>query len=240
MNLENMEIPDLVTIDQIDSSDTLRGPERVLQPDGRMENFATFDGETVRKVTLNGRYDAIARFELNATTPLSVRVHFETAKNLYLYGWFVYRFIPVAEQQALASLEFALREHLASHADIGTKKHKPKGLSDLLRRAASEGRIRNESFPHRRQWANEMARDRFRFAMFRELMDSGRDEIEFDDSHVQPTADDLAHDWIGDLIDSLPKIRNTYAHGSGMLYPNVLRTFEIVGDLINQLYPVQE
>ncbi|WP_198674766.1 hypothetical protein [Rhodoferax ferrireducens] len=36
---------------------------------------------------------------------------------------------------------------------------------------------------------------------------------------------------------TLPAIRNTYAHGSSMLHSTVLGTFEIVTDLVNQLYP---
>jgi hypothetical protein len=54
-------------------------------------------------VTLAERYADVSQFELIQSVPLNVRVHFETAKNLYLYAWFVYRFYPVAEQRTCNS-----------------------------------------------------------------------------------------------------------------------------------------
>ncbi|NMG32402.1 hypothetical protein [Aromatoleum evansii] len=65
---------------------------------------------------------------------------------------------------------------------------------------------------------------------------SGIEEKVLDETCVQPTDADLAYDWIGNFVDILPRIRNIHAHGTSMLYPNVLRTFDIVSDLINQLY----
>jgi len=47
---------------------------------------------------------------LNDTVPEKIREHFETTKNLLLYSWFVYRFIPVAEFHAATTLEYALKE----------------------------------------------------------------------------------------------------------------------------------
>lgn len=68
------------------------------------------------------------------------------------------------------------------------------------------------------------------------MISSNAEEMVFYDADVQPTSEDLAYDWIGSFVESLPRIRNTHAHGTSMLDPNVTRTFEIVSDLINQLY----
>ena len=64
-------------------------------------------------------------------------------------------------------------------------------------------------------------------------------EMIVDDSNVAPTEEDLSYDWISVLVESLPEMRNDYAHGSKTLIPNVLRTFDIVCDLVNQLFTMQ-
>lgn len=222
---------------EIAPCDALRTPEQAIRPDARYDSFAVIDAEQVRKVNLTDRHEAISGFVLNPTVPVSVRIHFETAKNLYLYGWFVYRFHPVAEQQALASLEFGLRERLEQIGGTARGSAKRSGLAGLLKQARMKGLIRNDLLRGRLHWATERARARYRYGLFEEMNRTGAMEMTFDDSSVQPTQEYLNHDWIAIFIESLPLIRNTYAHGSGILYPSVLRTFDIVCDLINQLYP---
>ena len=48
------------------------------------------------------------QFRIQAGT-IEVRSHFEIARNLALYSWFVYSFNVVAAMQAFASLEMALK-----------------------------------------------------------------------------------------------------------------------------------
>jgi hypothetical protein len=217
--------------------DALRTPEHATQADTRSEGIALVDAKGIRPVTLADRYEDIQSFELNLAVPHSIRVHFETAKNVYLYSWFVYRFFPVAEQQALTSLEFALRERLPPPANTRKGKPKREGLSDRLTRARDLGLIRNESLQIRGRMAMRIARERFKFEALEEMVRTGATEMILDESKVQPSEEDLSHDWIGALIKSLPEIRNDYAHGSNRLHSTILLTFEIVSDLINQLYP---
>jgi hypothetical protein len=66
-----------------------------------------------------------------------------------LYAWFVYRFHPIAEQQALATLEFALRERLILLGAIGRNDEWVPGLRKLLKDATARGLIGNERFPNR-------------------------------------------------------------------------------------------
>jgi hypothetical protein len=48
----------------------------------------------------------------------------------------------------------------------------------------------------------------------------------------------LDSDWLGVFQETIPEIRNIHAHGSGHLYPAAVRhTFEMVSEIINQLYP---
>ncbi|OYD60466.1 UNVERIFIED_ORG: hypothetical protein BDU10_9834 [Burkholderia sp. CF145] len=212
----------------------------MCEPDPRNLGFVRFDSVTgnARLATALDQLRDIAQFTLCAEVPESVRVHFETAKNLYAYAWFVYRFHAVAEQQALTSLEFALRERLEGEvAQFPSKgKRQPNGLSGWLNKALAHGLISNAQLSRRMEWALQRARSRADLQMVDAMQRSGTLTAQVDYSSVKPSPEDLDNDWIGVFIDSLPKIRNAYAHGSSLLHPTVLRTFEIVSDLINQLF----
>lgn len=220
--------------------DALRDEDSALAPDARCESFAVIDSGGIRPASLQDQQRLIAGFALSSAVPLEIRVHFETAKNLFLYAWFVYRFHPVAEQQALASLEFALRKRLAPPKSENDDAGSRGGLSALLKRAHARGLIRNDAIRNRTHWAAELARERYRHEALLEMISSNAEEMVLHETDVQLTDADLAYDWIGNFVESLPRIRNIHAHGTSMLYPNVMRTFEIVSDLIDQLYCADE
>lgn len=225
----------------MDSSDRLRNLKQALEPDPRTGYLAKLDQTlSPQPIALADQYDAIASFRLVASVPEDVSIHFETAKNLYLYAWFVFRFYPVAEQQALTSLEFALRERLVDFVEEYKKKRPnagPPGLAKLLSHARSKGLIRNEALNGREGWALAAAMQRHSLEKIREMEARGLNEMEFDDSHVVPTETDIQRDWLSGFIEAIPRIRNDYAHGSPTLRHTVLHTFDVVSQLINQLYP---
>lgn len=226
----------------INEADSLRLPERLTIPDPRSSYFARHDPETGRpkKLTVEDLHAAVARFTLNPNVPEAIAIHFETAKNLYVYGWFVFRFYPIAEQQAFGTLEFALRERQPEFVREYAKK-RPRGfgpgLSALLRNAIKDHLVRNEAFRAREQWAQRRAVERYRYEQMEKMRAEGLSQMEVDDSHVKPTEDDLNHNWLGVFLDAIPYLRNEYAHGSGMLHHTVLHTFEVVSEIINQLFP---
>lgn len=238
--MNNRQGADTGSHSDIPRSDALRDEKSVLLPDPRSESFAVIDSGQVRPASLQDQQRLIASFVLGSAVPLKIRTHFETAKNLFLYAWFVYRFHPVAEQQALASLELALRERFAQTKDENKGTGYWSGLAALLKRAQAGGLIRNQTIRNREKWARELACERYRRDALLEMISSNAEEMVLHDADVQPTREDLAYDWIGTFVESLPRIRNTHAHGTSMLYPNVTRTFEIVSDLINQLYSVDD
>lgn len=194
---------------------------------------------TVSMVTLQERHAAVSGFELTLAVPLDIRVHFETAKNLYLYAWFVYRFYPAAEQQALATLEFALRERLAPlfSDQFGPSAKRHPSLSTLFAKARKEKLIINAGLRANERLARKRADYRASMEHIREMKERGLSEMQFDDSAIEPLPEDYAHDSLKIFAETLPFFRNTYAHGSSMLHSTVLGTFEIVTDLVNQLYP---
>ncbi|HQT26929.1 MAG TPA: hypothetical protein PLK99_10100, partial [Burkholderiales bacterium] len=93
-------------------------------------------------------HHAVEGYRLNEAVPESIVIHFETAKSLYLYALFVFRFYPLAGQQALASLEFAFREKFKMDVKSGQGRGKrvPRGLGNLLEAAIQLGFIPDEKF----------------------------------------------------------------------------------------------
>lgn len=223
------------------SADKLRDATTTLERDTRaLTTVAIHSDGAVSVGTLAERHAEVSQFELNLAVPLDIRVHFETAKNLYLYAWFVFRFHPVAEQQALATLEFGLRTRLAMlhPAKYGPNSTWIPSLSKMLETARKDGLISNAGMRATERWAMQRARNRVSDDAMRRLIDSGAECIEFDPDSTVPEPQDYSDDALSIFIETLPAIRNTYAHGSSMLHPIVLGTFEIVADLVNQLYPV--
>lgn len=173
----------------MDPSESLRGPTRALEPDPRTCYLVELDVHTQvpQPITLASQHDSVACFNLNAFVPEKVAIHFETAKNLYLYAWFVFRFYAVAEQQALTSLEFALKDRLGNYVrelEEKTAETVPRGLGKLLSQARANGFIRNEALQGREGWALEAAKHRYRSEMLREMMVAGVSKMVIDDSHV--------------------------------------------------------
>jgi hypothetical protein len=84
----------------------------ICQPDERNQNRVDIDLITgaVTPTTIESIYAVVEEIELNDGVPDEVRSHFEIARNLALYSWFVYSFNVVAGLQAFASLEMAVRE----------------------------------------------------------------------------------------------------------------------------------
>jgi hypothetical protein len=226
----------------IDEADALRIPDRAMHPDPRTLAFVKVHRVTgsIRAISLDDQHAAVARFKLSATAPKDIAIHFETAKNLYLYAWFVYRFYPVAEQHTLITLEFALRMRQPSFVEEYKSRHRLEhepGLVALLKRAISDGLVTNQAFTTRHAWALRRAQSRFQYEQIEKMHREGLTEMEIDDSDVQPTEEDLDYDWLGTFVDAIPYFRNNYAHGSAMLHNSVLHSFEVVTEIINQLYP---
>lgn len=227
--------------EEVNVADELRNAATALEPDARRRNSAAFRADgTLPTAMLDDQLADVGRFKLALAVPLDIRVHFETAKNLYLYAWFVYRFYPVAEQQALATLEFGLRTRLAMlYPDLyGSNSKWIPGLSKMLETARKDGLISNSGMRATERWAMRRARDRVSDDATRRLIESGAEFIEFDPDSAVPELQDYSADALSIFIETLPAIRNALAHGSSMLHPTVLGTFEIVADLVNQLYPV--
>jgi hypothetical protein len=124
----------------------LKGLDDICSPDARNAAMRLRNNRTgaIRPYTVADVHASLEDAELGDAVPGDIRDHFQTARHLVLYSWFVYRFIPVAQMQAYGSLEFALRERL----DV-TQEKRPPGLKQLIRKATSLGLLSDKGF---RDW----------------------------------------------------------------------------------------
>jgi hypothetical protein len=216
----------------------LRLAEYVGEPDPRNTMSVRIDrtNGTSRPIELADHHEQISAYALHAGVPQEIVLQFETARNVYLYAWFVYRFYPVAEHQCLACLELALRERLKEEIRTGKVKGKRPALRLLLKYAVDNGLVRNEGFSSWQNRGEINSRARVEMEKLREASEKNLTEITWDESDIQITAEDLDWDYVKMLPDLLPRLRNDYAHGSTDLHNWALRSFQIVSEIINQVY----
>jgi hypothetical protein len=172
--------------------------------------------------------------------PLNVRQLFETAKNVSLYSWFVYRFHQVAELVAFSALELALRER-AGHAENSPPTHtRTPGLKELLVQAKKDRWIKTEDFPSLRNMAIERAKSVQIFPFLQKQGISSEPIVPPPEPSDEEIADSLRDiDVPQILIDTAPQLRNSLAHGSSRLSPTSLRVLQLISEAINQLAPAK-
>src|ERR1700685_4222513 len=81
-------------------------------PDPRWENHVIIDSEAplrFHRSDVDDLYRQIEKLRLSESVPEKVGKQFDLALNLYLYHWYVYEFVTLAEQQAYVAVEAALR-----------------------------------------------------------------------------------------------------------------------------------
>lgn len=216
-------------------AEALRDPASAMAPDPRTGVFA---GQAA--ASLAAHHADIARVQLGPSVPEPIAIQFDTARNLYLYAWYVYRFYMVAATQALTTLEFGLRERLPARLPEPFQRASQKQpmLAGMLRYAIDQGLVHNDGF---RRWhlaAENRARERRTFSDIQTMIAQRLERMELDeDAPVDVTPEDRRWDLVAILRDSLPRIRNELAHGSPMLTRDVLGTLELVAEILGQLYP---
>jgi hypothetical protein len=202
--------------------DAFRAQDRVLLPDERWTPIVNLDlatGKTSPRA-LETEHSRIAELTLDDCVARDVRVHFETARNLLLYSWFVYRFVQVAELHALGTLEMALRLRLDYTGD-----HSP-GLARMLKEAFKKGLFRDEGFRH----VERMKKTK--------PVPYPEDSVHLGGVVLPPSP---VSGYAKMLCWSLPMHRNDLAHGSVTLNPwSSYLTLETCCDLINDVFRTED
>lgn len=202
--------------------DPLKPPDQVDQPDERSASFLK---------ALADRHAELAAIRLLEGVPTDVAQLFETAKNVSLYSWYVYRFHQVAEAVAFQALEAGLR--MRCHED---RTYKGGGkLSSYLRHAEASGWLGNRDFDVVRRQAVARAQIRAVIGQIQQMQGAGPTPV------LPPTEEDIEREltemtYVKNLINAIPTHRNELAHGSGMLMPNSARTLRLVAELLNAVF----
>lgn len=86
----------------------------LAKPDPRYAGSVYHDAVegTLRAATIEDFHAMVASLELAEAVPAAVREQFDKARNAFVYSWFTYDMATLAEQQAYAVIEMALREKL--------------------------------------------------------------------------------------------------------------------------------
>ena len=205
--------------------DPLKPIDEILLPDERQQHFIG---------TLEDNHAELSGAILLESVPLDVRQLFETAKNLSLYSWFVYRFHQVAEQVAFSSLEMALRLRYKQENPSSKKRMM---LSKLLKHAVEQKWVSNDDFPNLREIAHHRAEQKKLFSQLQEQKIGQGVPLPIE----PPTDAEIESEFQAiDMISHLPKLvssmRNNLAHGSSTLHPNSISTLRQTAHIINAIY----
>lgn len=224
-----------MTHSTLNPAERLRDPESASLPDPRTGFFV---GQV--PPSLAAHHAEIDCIRLSAAVPEPIAIQFETARNLYLYAWHVYRFYMVAKVQALTTLELGLRTCLPDRLPEPYQRSRQKQpmLAGMLGYAIDQGMIQNDGFRRWHEAAERSARRRRSFEIVRAMIDQQLEMMEYDEmAPLEITPEDRRWDLVSVLKESLPQARNDLAHGSTMLTNQVLSTIELVAEILGQLYP---
>lgn len=223
--------------------DLLKPLEKICERDPRMLPTKIFDSQRgeFRPKTVEDHHRDISQINLDQSVPRKIVEQFETAKNVFLYAWFIYRFFPVSQHQALTSLELSLRERFQGELpkDYWNRKTPPT-LSPLIKYAIDTGWITNEIFSNWWDKVKMRAEERYKLEKLQEMQEKGLESIELDFSEIEITEEDMDWDTTEDIKESLTFQRNDYAHGSTILHSAVLGTFTETSEIINHIFNHRE
>lgn len=107
---------------------------QIFEADPRYQDLCIVQRGATRPLTIQDHHAAIASIVLAGDAPHEVRITFDRARNILLYAWFDYELLIVAEGQAFAAFELALRHRLHKD-DVGRVRR----LSKLIKEARELG-----------------------------------------------------------------------------------------------------
>lgn len=187
---------------------------QISEPDSRNVGWVIRNHEngSIRELTLAEHYTAVESLALSVPVHGDVVTVYNTARNVLLYSWYVYRFTSVAELQAYAALEYTLRWRFdLLHQDSAPT------LAPLLERARREDLITDDTFRDLRKLALPVFTGNA-----------------FLDANIDPQlVEERGHVEL--LCKTLPRLRNDLAHGSQSVWPSAIGTFLVIKAAIERL-----
>ncbi|MDX8388169.1 MAG: hypothetical protein R8M46_06500 [Ghiorsea sp.] len=104
--------------------------------------------------TIERMHEHVSKYKLDEDIPIDIRIKFDTARNLYVYSWYAYRFNNIAQHELFLCLELGLRELFL--AELPNKKEYKNRfgettLDKLLSYAVDFKYLKNEDFENYRE-----------------------------------------------------------------------------------------
>ncbi len=116
----------------------MRPEAEALTPDPRFATTVAVEADgTARPLTFADHYGLVASLDTITGAPAPVRTAFQRALHCFLYSWFDYEMMVIAEAQAIASFELALKLKLNRPADAPPLH----GLNQRLKAAIDAGHL---------------------------------------------------------------------------------------------------
>jgi hypothetical protein len=199
--------------------DSLKTLAEIWTPDSRQTSWVRLNSEdgSMRPLTLEDHYASVQQIIVNPLVPEDIRQHMETAKNLALYSWYVYRFIPVAELHAYAAFEWALRIRLNEPDDATPS------FRRLLADAVKAGMLKTEDF---KEFSEP---DPFPIVTGNSLVDA----------NLPPTIH-ASPEFLSVFQEAIVTLRNMLAHGSVSIWPSGIMTLSVIATAINALFQIRD
>lgn len=190
-----------------------------MQSDSFKQLDEVFESEVKSNYSFEEFYHRVAEISLLDTAPQNIHLHFNTAKNLMLYSWFVSRFHHVSELHAFSTIELAIRTKIEM---VTNNKCKIRNLKNLLEHAIRQKWIIDDGFP-------KMVEKKMRLKEYQEMLESvGINSTKEEEIDIQK--------YSKTLINYFPTLRNLFAHGSNSILPSYLDLLDTCRYLINQLF----
>jgi hypothetical protein len=122
----------------------LKSKINLLKPDPRNDqrivDFANGENRPMGIEDLHGLMDGL---DLGPTVPANIRHQFDVARNAFVYSWFEYELVTLAQQHSYGVVESALRDRITS---AGGDAKKFSGLKALYESAFKQGYLSKDDF----------------------------------------------------------------------------------------------
>lgn len=143
ISLALMGLRDSLPHGQTDRNSMLKPASSIHEEDPRFRHFVTVEHGVTRPMSAADLYGMIEPIQLSNYVPEDIQREFDTARNAFIYSWFVYEFTTLAELGSFTALELALRRRLFP-AELGPSRSP--GLSRLLKAAVEAGYLSRSDF----------------------------------------------------------------------------------------------
>jgi hypothetical protein len=182
--------------------------------------------------SIEDRHNKLSSINISGEVPKNVSQLIETAKNLSLYSYYVYRFHQPAELICLISFELALKER----ARLSDVKVKPDSFMGHINYAIEQKWLDNRDDPDLIEKAVANAR-RENFIDVARFLEGEASMLEPTTDQVDKQLDDLTYDFNQkEILHSSRRLRNSLAHDNGYLAPTSVSTLFRTVRLINKLF----